>query len=101
MIKASEARQLAAERKEQRDKANALLLEKINKIIVDAINADEEEAICHFEIPEDVQNILVENGYHVTHFIEGYGYDGYLIAWDVPFGGKYEYTGKRFQTKGE
>lgn len=104
MFNAQEVRNAVAERNErvrlEAEKEERKLREKINDTITDAITNGEKDAVCHFDIPVKIQNELIRNGFFILHFVEGYGYPGYIIKWDRAGGGRGEYKGDRFKMKG-
>lgn len=84
---ANEVVEAIRKREEEKAKLREAEYEKIREQIEDVIegyiNGDDSEMICHFKIPEEIQQELVAAGYLVLHFVEGLGYDAYVLRCSV------------------
>ena len=92
------AKALAKREEEEREKKEtryAKIRKRIEDTIEAYINSDEPELVCHFDIPDEIQQELANAGYLVLHFVEGYGYDAYLLEWDAGRGGVGELKGDK------
>ena len=95
-VKAKEDAEERARKKEEKE-----VRDRIASIIHTCVEEGDKDAPCYFGIPEKIQQELVDAGYCVLHFVWGYGYDGYLIDWNVSVGSRGEYEGDRFKMRGE
>ncbi len=83
------------EEAEKEERANEKIRKRIEKVIDECVAGKTKNIVCHFDIPEEIQMELAEAGYLVLHFVEGYGYDAYLLMWDVGRGGIGEFKGDK------
>lgn len=83
------------EEAQEKEKAYEKIRERIEKVIEEYIAGNSGNLICHFEIPDEIQQELAAAGYLVLHFVEGYGYDAYLLEWDAGRGGIGEFKGDK------
>ena len=95
-VKAREEAEERAKKKEEK-----IIRTRIEERINTCVEEGDKDAPCYFDIPENIQQELVDAGYRVLHFVWGYGYDGYLIDWNVSIGSLGEYEGDRFKRRGE
>lgn len=106
MIKSAKAVRRDVRAKEEaeeraRKQAEKEIRDRIEERINTCVEDGEKDAPCYFDIPENIQQELVDAGYRVLRFVWGYGYNGYLIDWNVETGSRGEYEGDRFKMRGE
>jgi len=85
------------EEREKKEKQYEKIRNKIEKEIEDYIKNDEPNLVCHFDIPDEIQKELAAAGYLVLHFVEGLGYNAYVLKWDAERSGIGEYRGNYYQ----
>ena len=83
------------EEAQKKERAYEKIRQRIEEIIEEYIAGDSANIVCHFDIPDEIQQELAAAGYLVLHFVEGHGYDSYLLKWDAGKGGIGEFTGDK------
>lgn len=83
------------EEAQKQERVYEKIRKQIEEVIEQYIAGDSGNLICHFDIPYEIQQELAAAGYLVLHFVEGYGYDAYLLKWDAGHGGIGEFKGDK------